>query len=407
MVADYCSAHSCIRSKVTRAVVTCILLICGAYQLIVSYQPSLFSSRPAISLFNPETFQPSLSNSNVSNISHTSTTNKHNIATDVKIVYGGTKLWQRQPWKELLNLTGCEYTNCRTKDLKTGRIEDADIVLFAVKFLSQLPNVPWHIRQNQYWLMMSYESAGYKINRFTKDYNSRLNGTMMYRKDATIYYPWGKVHKEKTNLPMTNFAAKKNKAVFAYTTNCGSEGFNRIALMREIGKHVPVDFFSSTCTGGRHPPCPRGVRGTNNDCELKANRGYRFALAFENSLCKEYITEKFWDRLKSPGYFLPVAMGGLSLEEYTSIAPPNSFLHVDNFTSVTALGKYLNYLMENDNAYNKYHEWRYNYRIDTGRDMGACELCRIANERPRMPAIEDITSWFNNPDRCRYSAIVV
>ena len=56
---------------------------------------------------------------------------------------------------------------------------------------------------------------------------------------------------------------------------------------------------------------------------------YKFFLAFENSECRDYVTEDFWGILNST-LAVPIVMGGA---DYEKIAPPNSYLDVRNFTS--------------------------------------------------------------------------
>jgi hypothetical protein len=65
-------------------------------------------------------------------------------------------------------------------------------------------------------------------------------------------------------------------------------------------------------------------------------------LAFENSNCPDYITEKLWRILDSN--IVPVVMGG---GNYTRDAPQNSVINVNDFPSVKALADYLTYLTEN------------------------------------------------------------
>ena len=71
-------------------------------------------------------------------------------------------------------------------------------------------------------------------------------------------------------------------------------------------------------------------------------KDYKFYLAFENSNCKDYVTEKFFTNALHNGV-VPIAMGA-SMEEYAAIAPPNSFLHVDQFGSPADLAEYLKVL---------------------------------------------------------------
>ena len=83
---------------------------------------------------------------------------------------------------------------------------------------------------------------------------------------------------------------------------------------------------------------------------------YKFYLAFENSNSKDYITEKFFSNSLRHN-ILPIVMGP-SLEDYTSVAPPNSFLHVDQFKGPAHLAKHLKTLDQDDDLYNKFFDWQ-------------------------------------------------
>jgi hypothetical protein len=54
-------------------------------------------------------------------------------------------------------------------------------------------------------------------------------------------------------------------------------------------------------------------------------------------------------------------MGGLSKQDYQQMAPPGSFIHVEDFNSTLDLANYINYLNTNPQEYNKYHYWRDKY----------------------------------------------
>ena len=78
------------------------------------------------------------------------------------------------------------------------------------------------------------------------------------------------------------------------------------------------------------------------DCFEKLSKEYKFYVAFENAICPDYVTEKFFRTMKLP--LIPIVMGG---DNYRQLAPPGSFIDVNNFRSVRALTEYLLYLDQN------------------------------------------------------------
>ena len=59
--------------------------------------------------------------------------------------------------------------------------------------------------------------------------------------------------------------------------------------------------------------CPRSQA---DQCFKLLDRDYKFYLAFENSNCKDYITEKFFYTFASKDGPIPVALGGLEVADY-------------------------------------------------------------------------------------------
>ena len=74
---------------------------------------------------------------------------------------------------------------------------------------------------------------------------------------------------------------------------------------------------------------------------MEIARSYQFYLSFENSLCKDYATEKLFRALASD--LVPVVMGGAN---YSKIVPPKSIINVEDFPSPEVLGKELKRLVE-------------------------------------------------------------
>ena len=110
-------------------------------------------------------------------------------------------------------------------------------------------------------------------------------------------------------------------------------------------------------------------------------KSYKFYLSFENTKCEEYITEKFFTAL-STEESIPIALGGASIQDYINAAPPHSYIHVDEHTSVRSLAKKLEYLSENETAYKEYFWWTKYYRVTGVWDhyrSAQCDLCEKSN----------------------------
>ena len=121
------------------------------------------------------------------------------------------------------------------------------------------------------------------------------------------------------------------------------------------------------CQGWNALNCPRS---NDRHCDSLLRDDYRFYLSFENSNCRDYITEKFFhNALQSVAlshinsqYFsrrnrvVPIVMGAPK-SDVTRVAPPHSFIHIDDFASPRELGAYLKYLSINTTAYKEYFAW--------------------------------------------------
>ena len=81
----------------------------------------------------------------------------------------------------------------------------------------------------------------------------------------------------------------------------------------------------------------------NSCCNVKSGykqfaTKYKFFLAFEDSICKDFVTEKFFAMFNGNLDMVPVVYGG---GNYSAIAPPNSFIDASKFGSPKALAHHL------------------------------------------------------------------
>ena len=88
-------------------------------------------------------------------------------------------------------------------------------------------------------------------------------------------------------------------------SNCGSnDKSERLNYILELKKYAQVDVY-----GKCGKPCPNYLR-----CKQIISAEYKFYLAFENSICKDYITEKFFRILNYN--IIPVVLGGGPYDYY-------------------------------------------------------------------------------------------
>ncbi|XP_072176741.1 3-galactosyl-N-acetylglucosaminide 4-alpha-L-fucosyltransferase FUT3-like [Diadema setosum] len=142
--------------------------------------------------------------------------------------------------------------------------------------------------------------------------------------------------------------SKKSKLIMWMASRCDPLGWERTLFVKELQKHIPVDIYGKCGTF----ECPKK---SYEQC-LQVMQQYKFYLALENSECKEYITEKFWSNAFSTG-MVPIAFGA-PREDYERTAPPNSFIHLNDFATMQEFLDYINLLDRNDTLYMKYFEWR-------------------------------------------------
>jgi len=129
---------------------------------------------------------------------------------------------------------------------------------------------------------------------------------------------------------------------------------------------------------------------------------YKFYLAFENSIhCNGYISEKMWRNSLAQG-LVPVIYGPHP-DDVKAQAPPNSYIHVEDFDSPKALTEYLDYLDQNATAYAEYHDWR-KLELDQAKPVWSASesmKCGVCNEIKRRKAagypkrtISSVANWW-------------
>ncbi|KAB0390900.1 hypothetical protein E2I00_003343, partial [Balaenoptera physalus] len=111
-----------------------------------------------------------------------------------------------------------------------------------------------------------------------------------------------------------------------------------------------------------------------------------------NSQHRDYITEKFWRNALLAGT-VPVVLGP-SRVTYEAFAPPDAFVHVDDFGSAHELAAFLAGM--NESRYQRYFAWRDRFRVRLFGDWRE-RFCAICARYPHLPpgqVYQDLEGWF-------------
>eukprot|EP00058_Branchiostoma_floridae_P015850 XP_002601338.1 hypothetical protein BRAFLDRAFT_82752 [Branchiostoma floridae] len=286
-------------------------------------------------------------------------------------------------------MTNCIFSRYRDD------IHDADAVLFEVSDLpkdynsSTMPTVRY---PHQHWIWYSTECPNYPNINF-ETYRSVFNWTITYRADSDSSGAWGSLYRTYQRLkgegvdPNKDYTKGRKKLAVWFIMKCNTQA-SRITYAAELAKHISIDVYGRC---GIDDVCAK----RKYKCMNGIIRQYKFYLAFENMKCKEYITEKLW-RNALENDVVPVVLGA-NRSDYERLAPPHSYIHVDDFTSPKELANYLKMLDQDKDRYNAYLKWKAtppkNMPLDEGR---WCNLCRELLERcpTKRKVYTDLRTWF-------------
>jgi glycoprotein 3-alpha-L-fucosyltransferase len=301
----------------------------------------------------------------------------------------------------------CTIDRC----LITHNLSEADAIVF--------PNSDVHMEQpmdpgrraEQIWVAHFLESPPNTFDpRFDRKHRGKheFNWTASYRSDSDIVTPYAKFvpylidasRQADTFVRQRRWLEQKHRALIDrketkvawFVSNCHAKN-NRLEFARELSQYIQVDVFGKcgnlTCN-----------KWSQADCLDMINRDYKFYLAFENSNSREYITEKLYHN--ALGYnnqdhlLVPIVLGARR-EDYQRLAPPGSFIHVEDFESAKHLAAFLKHLGNSHELYYAYFRWKTMGKfIDTKFMCRLCSMLHHSHKTRKTKVVSDIKAWWLN-----------
>lgn len=298
--------------------------------------------------------------------------------------------------KEYTSNAKCCIQECSvTYDKK--KISTADVVVFhgvdfgfrnftSHHFHALSANRPSYQR----WLFWMHETPVYYPE--SENYNNLFNWTMTFSRQSDIYHPYySYTQLNSEDRPSKyNHATGKSKAVAWMVSRCG---LIRSEYVMELQNYVDVTVYGlcGTSFNNMGGICSK----TESECMQELTQ-YKFYLAFENSFCEDYVTEKYY-KLGLMYGLVPIVMGA-NYDDMNAI--PGSYIDVSKFSSIKELGDYLNYLDTHDDIYNLYFEWRNHFEVTNSIDK-ICLICQAThNEERKRQSYKDFNAFWSSRNLC-------
>lgn len=275
------------------------------------------------------------------------------------------------PCSSAFNIHGCRLTDDR------NLFNQAHGVMFHHRDISRdLSNMPKLSRPaSQKWIWWNMESPSNSgSNPLLKDL---FNLTSGYRRDSDIPVPYGWLTEEEKKYTIP----KKDKLVCWVVSNY-NPSFRRSQYYNELVKYIKVEVH-----GGQFN------KRINDDDYKNLMISCKFYLSFENSIHRDYITEKLFNPLAIGT--VPVVIGP-PRENYEQFIPSEAFIHVDDFPSPKELADHLKLMDQNDDLYRQYFTWREHF-VSKGTSFGlahACWICDHIRRNKHYRVVKDINSWY-------------
>ncbi|KAL7071029.1 hypothetical protein ACQ4LE_009758 [Meloidogyne hapla] len=288
------------------------------------------------------------------------------------------------------------HHKCIYSDNKTNYLNASAIVFHGN---SQSNGYPSERNSNQIYALYNLESPYNFVPDIypTKDF---FNLTISYLAEDknNLHAPYGALHRIDKNLKTDDIwteeeilkkVKNKTKLAIAIISNCDAIS-SRDLYIKELSKYINLTLYGK---------CYQ--KSCDKNCYENELDSHFFYLAFENSVCRHYLTEKFWYPFRKLA--VPVVLSRASLQGLN--LPSDSFIGADDFDNAKDLAEFLIKMSRNEKEYLRFFNWIRFYRKQSNiepSERAICRLCQLAhtNLKPGTITIPDIYNYWVKGGQC-------
>ena len=298
------------------------------------------------------------------------------------------------------SMNGCTFEDVHGKcEVTTNRSEiagSAAVVFHASDYWGLAETeIPKYRHPKQAWVFLSQEANPSMSGPLP---NHTFNWTMSYRRDSTFRIPYGGPYVKKSPeelkrdyITTIDYFSEKTKFAVIQVSNCRDTA-RRYRIIHELSKYIDIEQFGK-CSG--NVLCELG-KVSFEECTNRLKH-YKFYLAFENTYCRDYITEKYWQSQLNRHQIPVVAFSNAT----TQLLPPHSYINIFDFPSLKAVADKLMEVASNKTLYNSFFEWQNSYK-GVGRNA-YCVMCEYLHSNRTAQSV-DLETWMKH-DTCSLPSV--
>ena len=268
-------------------------------------------------------------------------------------------------------------------------ISRSDAVVFHLWDMHNLQkaNLPKTHIASQKWFLYNMEPP--LMTKQIGEFDGIFNGTISYRFDSDIFTPYGylKARSQDKPPPDLNIAKGKTRLVAWFVSSCTTQSKRHI-YVAELHKHIPIDIYGKC---GQYQ-----CKKYSPACYEMLKTTYKFYLAFENSFCMDYMTEKVWEYMRHDVVLVVLGAGN-----YARMLPKHSFIDARDFQSPAKLAAYLHHVAANDALYNAYFAWKKQYEVVLYKQyevaVAMCDFLHKTKDSKKSTTRTGLLKWW---DQC-------
>jgi len=272
-----------------------------------------------------------------------------------------------------LDLEGVELPEGFETTTDRERFQDAGVVVFHIPDVAGMEKLSK--KRGQIWVAWSQECEVFYPRLRDPLFMRPFDLSMTYRRDSDVPAPYYNPRMIPALLEPARQKTKEKLAAAFVSNPVDRSG--RTRYLKELMKYMEIDSY------GKELKTKDLSEDTGKASKLATIAQYKFTLAYENAIARDYVTEKFFEPLIAGS--VPVYLGAPNVDDF---APgEHCFIKVTDFRSPQELAEYLMILNEDSVAYEGYLAWKkrplrpdFLRMLEAVREPAFVRLCRKVKE---------------------------